>query len=135
MYISIAITASYCCEILLKYQLQREGKKIIETHKLYELYRRLNDETKEQIGQKYKEKISIINMDKNPDYKELETIELLFKKYNDAYNIWRYIYEEKDEKKVEKVYPDFLHHAALSIYEQTNITAFEYNVARVPMNQ
>ena len=121
--VSTTMISALCCELLLKYKLQLEGKPIEKTHELCKLFRSLSNESQKEIEKEFQAEISTISDSIPCD--GWETVESIFKIANDAFVKWRYIVTINANDRGISTFPYRLHTAALSIYNTIPKTNFQ----------
>ena len=123
--VSTTMITAQCSELLLKYKLQQEGKKIEKTHELYKLFKPLSEESQKEIENNFKAYISTLTF---PLPKGWENVESVFQKANDAFVYWRYIAAVNNpNNELKTIYPYPLYIAALSIYKTTPIANLQFS--------
>lgn len=118
--LSIGITVSntmiiaQCCELLLKYKLQLEGKTIEKTHDLCKLFRSLSEDSQKDIEKEYQLYISTLS---EPVVEcGWETVDSIFARSHDAFVYWRYFVTVNANNNGNIIFLFRLYIAALSVY-------------------
>ncbi len=123
--VSNTMIIAQCCELLLKYKLQQEGKTIVPIHELHDLFDSLSDESKTEIRNIFNTKKSTLSCSLPKGWEDTDSV---LKKANDAFVFWRYAVEVKQKNnEYTTIYPYPLYIAALSIYETIPIAYRHFN--------
>lgn len=127
--VSATIISAQCAELLLKFKIQQEGKKIEQTHKLYKLFKTLSDEAQTEIKNKFEELKSTFTVSLPNGWNDAESV---LNKANDAFVFWRYVAQVKTPpSKPTTIQPYPLYIVALSIYETTPIAYRQFSKKEV----
>ena len=124
--ISTILITSQCVELLLKYKIQQEGKKIEKTHKLYDLFKSLNKDTRTEIQNNFDR---IMSTEKETLPEGWDDAESVFQKANNALVHWRYVATVHEGTHTIHTIPLYI--AALSVYETTHIPCLEFTMNEV----
>lgn len=128
--VSTTMLTALCSELLLKYKLQLEGKKIEPIHELSKLFRSLSEESQKDIEKEYQTNISTLSEPPIP-FEGWETVDSIFANTNDAFVYWRYLVAIDKNDKGRLIFPYRLYIAALSIYETIHIAYQDFGEDRV----
>ena len=107
---SSLILLGHTTELLLKFKLQLDGRKIQQIHNLHTLFNKLSDNSKKRIESEYKR----LKDRKHPSDTKWTTVDTLFKSHPEYHVDWRYV-AETNTGKLDAAYP-FLRIAAESIH-------------------
>ena len=112
--LSAAMIVCHCIELLLKYKIQLENKKIEKGHNLYNLFNTLTSKSKSDIEYLFDEiKPEIIAC------KDLDSVEAILKEYQDVFTDWRYFMTI--DKPLGTLHIAPLYNVAMCIYKSTPI--------------
>ena len=124
--ISTVLITAQCVELLLKYKIQQEGKMIEKTHKLYDLFKSLNKDTRTEIQNNFDR---IMSTEKETLPVGWDDAESVFQKANNALVHWRYVATVHEGTHTIHTIPLYI--AALSVYETTRIPSLEFTMNEV----
>ncbi len=124
MTLSALMIICHCIELLLKYKIQLENKKIEKHHNLYNLFNTLTSKSKSEIESLFDEIKSDIIV-----RKDLDSVEVILKEYQDAFTDWRYFMTI--DKPLRTLYLEPLYKAAMCIYKSSPIYTNELTFHRV----
>ena len=120
---SSIVISGHCAELLLKYKIEQEGRTFKITHDLYNLYRKLKEESKERIQEEFNELKSASEITLGDGWNSAESV---FEKARKASVNWRFVNKNSltcDHRA--------LYIAAVSIYKTTSFADNTYSREKV----
>lgn len=113
--VATTMITAQCAELLLKYKVEREGQSFKKnTHDLYNLYKKLKEESKAEIQKKFDEETSTIKLPTGWD-----SADSIFLKARKALVYWRYVVNSPNASAT--IHPKIFYVATVSVYKTTPI--------------